>query len=1177
MSIVYRQSLWFSFLVVISLVTFFNLTTPTVQAEEEITEYAVIADVNFMDQKIISQQGHNLRVSITLKNMIGTQSGILYGLNVYREVDGQQFIVDQFVPFDPIVLTQNETVTKEFNYTLPQILQGEVFLFAFAETERGVPLASASLGSVNLTESVLNVDLKECTFSSNQTIDCLLENTSDTVAQAIIDTRVIEGNSTLGPTLFTLPAQIIELEPGEIKTHSSELGIEIPPEGLFIENILFDASSSYPSEKFNFSIPAWESSYKISNLLIEQKNALDYLVKVILLNQQTEEMTAKVSLIGESGECTTKTVTLNGSVTEVLFNLDSFCQTTAIKADLINQSGDIVDSLDVPHLSLFAVSYKSQSEVYIYYIVTALALLLLILIVLKRVKFNSSVKISCFLIGLFVLSVNNAAAATIVGSKTYVNNSQATPISVTVNFTATYPSQLQANHTGYFNLTSLSGTGGYAVGLAKNDTPPPMGGLSLNIGSNNWTSPGTTPFSHINTGTFTLSFTPYLRSPNPSSGWTSNPPTAFVGSIEIIPQTTSGGGGVGSGYSITAGPVVCEDNKAKINISWTAPGYMPGEVTMNDQPFAESYAGNGNKWTTTDGNVGGEGLLTPNSTYTFKLYSVTVYTNNYVTVTANCSGSGGYTPPNNSYQYRCAAANSGNSCAFSVNQPCASGEVGCFSGSSAPTQCANYCGSQRYTCGGGCVACGQTGQPECSNGNYTSYQQCRDVCEWGSEVSCGYLPEATSVTVGETTNLSLTTQYPIGGTPGTVGGSGQYHNVAVNSCEFNTVPNVVGGNTDTDGFWYGPSSPLLLGANVFNASCTFDSADYSLPEPVFQSFTVNCLSNGVTGEAGPATNLESQNLVLNSGNLVNGGSVSFRGEVSNNGETNITTNFSNNFTYCWGAGCAPSSVLSTHTQNSLNIGVINEDTSDSLSLLQTGTLRIQYCVDSNNNVAESDEGDNCLIEDYSVTPPIATGEIFANPPNCIVAVGESTCTSNITWNTSHATNPNVRTGSGVLFSNNANGNNETSPSITPGTSLVLNVHNNSNGTVLASVSVNASCESGSAWNGSLSVCEASVVTYPPPTITIESNPSIIRSGAKAPVEVNINGAEYELRCAFSGAVSSSNNFTHVGTPGNGNYSGTFESIPLTAARVAKVTCTDPDDAPYSEETTISVIPTFQEI
>ena len=93
-----------------------------------------------------------------------------------------------------------------------------------------------------------------------------------------------------------------------------------------------------------------------------------------------------------------------------------------------------------------------------------------------------------------------------------------------------------------------------------------------------------------------------------------------------------------------------------------------------------------------------------------------------------------------------------------------------------------------------------------------------------------------------------------------------------------------------------------------------------------------------------------------------------------------------------------------------------------------------------------------------------------------------------------------------------------------------------------------------------------------PTITIVSNPSIVRSGQTALVTVTIT-ANYVLECTLSGAVSGNINHTGLINTNGSN----FTTVPLTAARVAKVTCTDPDGGSHSAETTISVIPTFQEI
>ncbi|HMO78482.1 MAG TPA: fibronectin type III domain-containing protein [Candidatus Paceibacterota bacterium] len=93
-----------------------------------------------------------------------------------------------------------------------------------------------------------------------------------------------------------------------------------------------------------------------------------------------------------------------------------------------------------------------------------------------------------------------------------------------------------------------------------------------------------------------------------------------------------------------------------------------------------------------------------------------------------------------------------------------------------------------------------------------------------------------------------------------------------------------------------------------------------------------------------------------------------------------------------------------------------------------------------------------------------------------------------------------------------------------------------------------------------------------PLITIVSNPSIVRSGQTAPVRVTIT-ANYDLHCTLQGAVSGS--FSHTPSPNPQIYN--YTSVALTAARVAQVTCTDPDGGSHLASTTISVIPTFQEI
>ncbi len=142
------------------------------------------------------------------------------------------------------------------------------------------------------------------------------------------------------------------------------------------------------------------------------------------------------------------------------------------------------------------------------------------------------------------------------------------------------------------------------------------------------------------------------------------------------------------------------------------------------------------------------------------------------------------------------------------------------------------------------------------------------------------------------------------------------------------------------------------------------------------------------------------------GALKKGDIVTFSGRVLNSGSASVNTQFSDNFTYCWGAGCAPSLMIGSHLTKTvpINPGGFQDDTSIGFTLSQSGTLRVQHCVDSRGQINnEGNESDNCSIATLTVVPP-PTGTITAIPAGPYDSGGSS----KITWSANDATSCEVQ-------------------------------------------------------------------------------------------------------------------------------------------------------------------------
>jgi hypothetical protein len=210
--------------------------------------------------------------------------------------------------------------------------------------------------------------------------------------------------------------------------------------------------------------------------------------------------------------------------------------------------------------------------------------------------------------------------------------------------------------------------------------------------------------------------------------------------------------------------------------------------------------------------------------------------------------------------------------------------------------------------------------------------------------------------------------------------------------------------------------------------------------------------------------------------------ITFEAPVTNAGTISTGNAFRDEFSYQWG--------VNTGTWNSINVvsnGVMNSsesrtDISGSFTLVNTGTLYIQHCVDVTNTIVETDEA-NCTVTSFTVTAPVAgTPEVTLTAPSCDIAKGNSSCETTVTWTSINVPTPSIRR-EGTEFSNNPNSSG--SQTITYLESPVTFTF--SDGTTdLATVNTGAGCASGLIWDGDS--CEL------PATGTITADPPIIARG-----------------------------------------------------------------------------------
>ncbi len=142
----------------------------------------------------------------------------------------------------------------------------------------------------------------------------------------------------------------------------------------------------------------------------------------------------------------------------------------------------------------------------------------------------------------------------------------------------------------------------------------------------------------------------------------------------------------------------------------------------------------------------------------------------------------------------------------------------------------------------------------------------------------------------------------------------------------------------------------------------------------------------VVTPAGP--NLVSENLAV-TGVFQNGSTLTLNANVRNAGGTAAGA-FSDNFTYQWnGTGGTWQSIATIAKSSGLAVGATSADGPRSFPLTQTGTLYIQHCVDSLNQINEgAAEIPNCSVSaGYNITNPASPTCTGRTTSNCTLPGG----------------------------------------------------------------------------------------------------------------------------------------------------------------------------------------------
>lgn len=129
----------------------------------------ILADVNFREAKITAQEGNNFKISFSLSNGLGVQTGVMYGVELISPTPNGPLVVDEKVYPESVSLAEKSTIKREITYTAPGVLSGTYKLFLTSKNESGFTFSIGSLGEVKLSNSIKGVEIlpESCIFTIN--------------------------------------------------------------------------------------------------------------------------------------------------------------------------------------------------------------------------------------------------------------------------------------------------------------------------------------------------------------------------------------------------------------------------------------------------------------------------------------------------------------------------------------------------------------------------------------------------------------------------------------------------------------------------------------------------------------------------------------------------------------------------------------------------------------------------------------------------------------------------------------------------------------------------------------------------------------------------------------------------------------------------------------------------
>lgn len=190
----------------------------------------ILADVNIKDANIISQEGNIFKISFSIINGKGLQTGVKYGVKLVSNTPNGQITIDEKIYPESLTLYENKTIQKELTYSAPLLLSGKYTLYLTSRNESGFPFSTAFVKDVELkaTKQGLEISPESCslsvvgengspTYKLNQIVDIALTETLSLTCSVTNNSKeIVTATPSFVTTLGTVYGKLATTDTGDI-------------------------------------------------------------------------------------------------------------------------------------------------------------------------------------------------------------------------------------------------------------------------------------------------------------------------------------------------------------------------------------------------------------------------------------------------------------------------------------------------------------------------------------------------------------------------------------------------------------------------------------------------------------------------------------------------------------------------------------------------------------------------------------------------------------------------------------------------------------------------------------------------------------------------------------------------------------------------------------------------